>query len=200
MPRDSASRRATRCCACWRNRRPNTCIILLTRRADALIPTLRSRLREYALRERSLAQQNEVLTRIFRHQEGEGGTLRGFYQSWGDVDGRQLRGQVDRFLAAATAADGDGDGWVAGPPGGYAEAAGLPQRVERERLLAFLDELAEQLRVRLRAGGPPAPLQSWARQVDQCAARVAALRIQPRHALQSLGSALRHSARTVQGG
>ena len=74
------------------------------------------------------------------------------------------------------------------------EAAGLPERVERERLLVFLDELAEQLRVRLRGGGPPALLQDWTRQVDQCAARVAALRIQPRHALQSLGSALRRAA------
>ena len=179
---------------------PDTYLILLTRRADALIPTLRSRLREYALRERSLAQQNEVLTRILRQEQGEGGTLRGFYLSWGDVDAQQLRDQVDRFLAAATGLDGNREGWVAGPPGGYAEVAGLAQRVERERLLAFLEELAEQLRMRLREGGPPALLQHWARQVDQCAARVAALRIQPRHALQSLGIALRRSAGTVQGG
>ena len=182
---------------------PETYVVLLARRAAALIPTLRSRLREYALRERSLAQQHEVLTRIFRQDEqaaGTAGTLRGFFLSWGDVDAQQLRVQVDRFLAAASGRDDDRDGWVAGPPGGYAEAAGLPQRVERERLLAFLDELAEQLRVRLRGGGQPALLQGWARQVDQCAARVAALRIQPRHALQSLGSALRRTAGAGQGG
>lgn len=179
---------------------PDTYVVLLARRAEALIPTLRSRLREYALRERSLAQQHEVLTRIFRTEQRPGATLRGFFLSWGEVDADQLRDQVERFLAAATAPDDDRDGWVAGPPGGYAEAAGLPQRVERERLLVFLDELAEQLRVRLRGGGSPALLQGWARQVDQCAARVAALRIQPRHALQSLGSALRRSAGTVRGG
>ena len=182
---------------------PETYVVLLARRAAALIPTLRSRLREYALRERSRAQQHEVLTRIFRQDEqaaGTAGTLRGFFLSWGDVDAQQLRAQVDRFLAAASGRDDDRDGWVAGPPGGYAEAAGLPQRVERERLLAFLDELAEQLRVRLRGGGQPALLQGWARQVDQCAARVAALRIQPRHALQSLGSALRRTAGAGQGG
>ena len=179
---------------------PDTYVVLLARRADALIPTLRSRLREYALRERSLAQQREVLARIFRTEEQAPDTLRGFFLSWGEVDAGELRGQVERFLAAATATDGDRDGWVAGPPGGYAEAAGLPQRVERERLLVFLDELAAQLRARLRGGGSPALLQGWARQVDQCAARVAALRIQPRHALQSLGSALRRSAGTVRGG
>ena len=179
---------------------PDTYVVLLARRADALIPTLRSRLREYALRERSLAQQREVLARIFRTEEQAPDTLRGFFLSWGEVDAGELREQVERFLAAATATDGDRDGWVAGPPGGYAEAAGLPQRVERERLLVFLDELAAQLRARLRGGGSPALLQGWARQVDQCAARVAALRIQPRHALQSLGSALRRSAGTVRGG
>jgi DNA polymerase-3 subunit gamma/tau len=179
---------------------PDTYVVLLARRADALIPTLRSRLREYALRERSLAHQREVLARIFRTEEQAPDTLRGFFLSWGEVDAGELREQVERFLAAATATEGDRDGWVAGPPGGYAEAAGLPQRVERERLLVFLDELAAQLRVRLRGGGSAALLQGWARQVDQCAARVAALRIQPRHALQSLGSALRRSAGTVQGG
>ena len=178
---------------------PDTYVVLLARRSDALIPTLRSRLREYALRERSLAQQHEVLARIFRRDEPAASTLRGFLLSWGDLDAQQLREQVERFLAAA-GRDDDCDGWVAGPPGGYAEAAGLPQRVERERLLAFLDELAEQLRGRLRGGGPPALLQGWARQVDQCAARVAALRIQPRHALQSLGSALRRSGAAGQGG
>ena len=183
---------------------PDTCVILLARRSDALIPTLRSRLREYALRERSAAQQNEVLARIFRQEQHEGQdeygrTLRGFFQSWGDVDVQQLRDQVDRFLAAATGS-GDDDGWVAGPPGGYGEASGLPERVDRERLLAFLDELTEQLRARLRGGGPPALLQAWAGQVDQCAARVAALRIQPRHALQSLGGALRRTAGVAQGG
>ena len=179
---------------------PDTWVVLLARRADALIPTLRSRLREYALRERSRAQQNEVLTRIFRREGQAEGTLRAFFLAWSDVDSHQLRDQVDRFLAAATATGDDCDGWVAGPPGGYAEAAGLPQRVERERLLVFLDELAEQLRVRLRAGGPAARLQAWARQVDQCAARVAALRIQPRHALQSLGGELRRTAGAAQGG
>ena len=179
---------------------PDTYVVLLARRADALIPTLRSRLREYALRERSRAHQHEVLARIFRTEQPAGGTLRGFFLSWGEVDAGELREQVARFLAAATAPHDDRDGWVAGPPGGYAEAAGLPQRVERERLLVFLDELAEQLRAHLRGGGPPALLQGWARQVDQCAARVAALRIQPRHALQSLGSTLRRGAGTVQGG
>ena len=172
---------------------PETYVILLARRAAVLIPTLRSRLREYALRERSLAQQNQVLTRIFRQDEQAAPSLRSFFLSWGDVDAQQLREQADRFLAAVTGGEDDHDDWVAGPPGGYAEAAGLPQRVERERLLVFLDELAEQLRARLRAGGPPALLQDWAGQVDQCAARVSELRVQPRHALQSLGSALRRN-------
>ena len=85
-------------------------------------------------------------------------------------------------------------GWIAGPPGGYAHAAGLPERLERERLLAFLEQLSEELRTQLRQGRPPALLQSWAWQVDQCVARMTALRIQPRHALQGLGSALRAAA------
>ncbi len=179
-----------------------TCIMLLARRPDMLIATVRSRLREYALRERSAAQQREVLTRIFRQDERAGDSLRSFFLSWHEVGAGKLHDQVTAFLAAVTDHSADRQGWISGPPGGYAQAAGFPERVERERLLAFLDELAEELRMRLGAGGPPALLHSWALQVDQCMKRVSTLRIQPRHALQSLGSTLHGAAAAAaaQGG
>lgn len=169
-------------------------LILLTRRPDALIPTLRSRLREYALRERSSRQQGEVLRRIFRREPEPAASLRDFFLTWQEFGGERLSAQVTRFLAAVTDPPPDGQSWIAGPPGGYAHAAGLPERLERERLLAFLEQLSEELRIQLRQGRPPALLQAWARQVDQCVARVTTLRIQPRHALQGLGSVLRAAA------
>ena len=174
-------------------------LILLARRSDALIATLRSRLREYALRERSTSQQREVLRRIFRRKEEEFTSLRGFFLLWQEFSTERLHGQVTRFLAAVTDPVPEGQGWVAGPPGGYARAAGLPERLEREGLLAFLEELAEELRAQLRRGWAPALLRVWAEQVDQCVARVTTLRIQPRHALQSLASALRSAARPEGG-
>ena len=172
-------------------------LILLTRRADALIGTLRSRLREYALQERSIPQQREVLRRIFRQEQQEGVSLRDFFLTWQEFGAERLQTQVDRFLAAVTDPPPQGQGWISGPPGGYAHAAGLPERLERERLLAFLEQLAEELRAQLRRGRGPALLQAWAGQVDQCVARVTTLRIQPRHALQGLGSALRNTAGAV---
>ena len=169
-------------------------LILLTRRPDALIPTLRSRLREYALRERSSRQQGEVLRRIFRREPEPAASLRDYFLTWQEFGAERLSAQVTRFLAAVTDRPPDGQAWVAGPPGGYAHAAGLPERLERERLLAFLEQLSEELRTQLRQGRPPVLLHAWARQVDQCVARVTTLRIQPRHALQSLGSTLRAAA------
>jgi DNA polymerase-3 subunit gamma/tau len=169
-------------------------LILLTRRSDALIATLRSRLREYALRERSSRQQGEVLRRIFRREQETPSSLRDYFLTWQEFGAESLSVQVTRFLAAVTDPPPSGQRWIAGPPGGYAHAAGLPERLERERLLAFLEQLSEELRTQLRQGRPPALLQSWAWQVDQCVARMTALRIQPRHALQGLGSALRAAA------
>ena len=169
-------------------------LILLTRRPDALIPTLRSRLRDYALRERSSRQQGEVLRRIFRREPEPAASLRDYFLTWQEFGAERLSAQATRFLAAVTDPPPKGQPWIAGPPGGYAHAAGLPERLERERLLAFLEQLSEELRTQLRQGRPPALLQAWAWQVDQCVARVTALRIQPRHALQGLGSALRAAA------
>lgn len=169
-------------------------LMLLARRPDALIATLRSRLREYALRERSIPQQREVLRRIFRREQHEAASLRDYFLTWQEFGAELLTGQVTRFLAAATEPPPAGQRWVAGPPGGYAQAAGLPERLERERLLAFLEHVSEELRARLRQGRTPALLQTWIWQVDQCVARVTELRIQPRHALQSLGSSLRAAA------
>ncbi len=169
-------------------------LMLLTRRPDALIPTLRSRLREYALRERSSRQQGEVLRRIFRREPEPAVSLRDYFLTWQEFGAERLSAQATRFLAAVTDPPPDGQSWIAGPPGGYAHAAGLPERLERERLLAFLEQLSEELRTQLRQGRPAALLQAWAWQVDQCVARVTTLRIQPRHALQGLGSALRAAA------
>lgn len=174
-------------------------LILLARRPDALIATLRSRLREYALRERSIPQQCEVLRRIFRREEQTHASLRDYFLTWQNFGAEILAEQATRFLAAVTDEPPAGQSWVAGPPGGYAHAAGLPERLERERLLAFLEQLAEELRARLRRDRPPAMLHAWAWQVDQCVARVTLLRIQPRHALQSLGSALRAAAYPLRG-
>lgn len=166
-------------------------LILLTRRPNALIATLRSRLREYPLRERSIPQQREVLRRIFRREEQADASLRDYFLTWQEFGAELLTGQVNRFLAAVTDPAPAGQRRPGGPPGGYLQAAGLPERLERERLLAFLEQLAEELRARLRRSGAPALFHTWARQVDQCAARVTELRIQPRHALQDLGCALR---------
>lgn len=174
-------------------------LMLLARRPDALIATLRSRLREYALRERSIPQQREVLRRIFRREQEQAASLRDYFLTWQEFGAELLAGQVTRFLAAATEPPPAGQRWIAGPPGGYAHAAGLPERLERERLLAFLEHVSEELRARLRQGRTPALLQTWIWQVDQCVARVTELRIQPRHALQNLGSSLRAAARANHG-
>jgi DNA polymerase-3 subunit gamma/tau len=166
-------------------------VILLARRPEALIPTLRSRLREYALRARTGAEEREVLRRVFDRPDGEPGSLRGYFLNWNDLSREQLREHAQRFLEAV---GGGGQAGIAGPSGGYAQAAGLPERLDRELLLAFLEELAAALRGRLRDGGPVPVLRAWSTELAHSAARVTELRLQPRHVLQSLGYAMRAAA------
>ena len=48
----------------------NTFFILLTRRPGEIIPTLKSRLRKYELKERSAAENRNVIEKIFREESG----------------------------------------------------------------------------------------------------------------------------------
>ena len=142
-----------------------------------------------------------MLRRVLRREEEGFDSLRDYFLTWNDLSRERLQQQAERFLDAVTApapaqrgARAGEQARVAGPAGGYAHAAGLPEPVEREVLLAFLQELAAVLRVRLRSAGQVHLLRAWSSELDQSAARVTELRIQPRHALQSLGSTMRAAA------
>ncbi|MBN1835664.1 MAG: hypothetical protein JW820_07430 [Spirochaetales bacterium] len=163
-------------------------LILITRRRDSLIATVRSRLRPYLFVERSREAEREVLERIFHEQGEDYQGLREYFLYWNEVNPQQLRSLAQRFVGAVLggAAEGEDSGSEYDTE---AEAragrgvldelvAAVSSRSERSRkdhrnfVLSFLEELLRQLHLLLRQGGmSPFRLERWNRAIrDQLAA------------------------------
>ena len=192
---------------------PRDChVILLTRRADALNATLRSRLREYSTASRSIAVGREVITKIFRDDATDAASLRGFFLGFHDPPPAELREAATRFVERVLERAGVGRTAAAGPPTpatGYAAADRLSRPLDREAFVTMLEEVAEVVRAAAApgAGGlavDPSLAARWAEHLDHAHASVMLLRQQPGHVLQRLGVAMadaaRHSSSTRPGG
>jgi DNA polymerase III delta prime subunit len=168
------------------------CLILITTRRSAVIPTVVSRLRPYLFLERSREQEAEVLLRIFHEQREDYRSLREFFLYWKDVNPDQLRNLARRFIQEALA----GSGVEAGPVpemGILAEIAGLlsPNRA-RGFAASFLEEILHQLLPLLREGAlSPFRLERWNRSIRSHQMAFNAFNQQPQLTLESLFYSLR---------
>ena len=183
---------------------PRAChIILLTRRADALNATLRSRLREYATASRSVTAGREVIRKIFRAEVGDNGSLRSFFLGFHDPPPAELRAAATRFVETVLARAGLRRGPATGAAGHgtYAAAAGLSGALDREAFVTLLEEVAEVIREAAAAPESaeppvdPALAACWAEHIDHANASVMLLRQQPGHVLQRLGVAMAAAGR-----
>jgi DNA polymerase III delta prime subunit len=182
----------------------DTHIMLLTPRADALNATLRSRLREYAVPQRSPAEEQLVLGKIFRQAAADGGSLRDFFLGFHDPPPDLLRAAARRFVETVTSAAQTGPG---GPTQlsyvptqlSYVQGAGLPEPMSRQTFGALLEELTALLRPRSGEAGATVATDrwhvamEWVAQIDHAQASVGLLRQQPGHVLQRLGAAMASS-------
>lgn len=176
---------------------PREChIILLTRRADALNATLRSRLREYATVSRSDAAGREVIRKIFRAKPTCDTSLRSFFLGFHEPPPEELRAAATRFVARVLARTAAGSATSAG----YEAALGLSAPLSREAFITLLEEVAELVRqaaIPESAGIPvdPALAACWAEHIAHAYASVMLLRQQPGHVLQRLGVAMAAAGR-----
>lgn len=167
-----------------------TNLILLARSADSLIPTIRSRIREYALKERPLKEQKEVLRRVFHLKDPELESVQDFFLGLQNIGTDLLEKQVASFVVAVADSVSQRGKWINGPPGGFINAIGMSERLEREQLRLFLEQLSEKLRRDLREGQSSFTLQAWFKAIERCMRQVVVFHVQPRHALQALGTTL----------
>ncbi len=121
--------------------------VLTTSRRGAVLPTIRSRCREYHFRERTVQEAGEVVQRVFRGPE-QPQTIRSFFLGHEFPGAGDLGNYAARFLRAAE--DPQDPEHETGPVSELAKA--LRAAPEREAFRHFLEEMLTLLRDRLRDG------------------------------------------------
>lgn len=134
---------------------PESTFILSSARKGAVLPTIRSRVRDYRFRERSQVEASEVIRRVFRGPEGYSRGIREYFLEQEFPGAGSLRGHAERFLEAvvsARATSGSAASGASGVQAGHAQVAqALSEVPEREALRHFLQELLSLLGEVLRA-------------------------------------------------
>ena len=182
-------------------------LLLSTRRA-AIAPTIVSRLRPYAFRQRDAAEEREVLSRVFRLEDARYDGLRAFFMAWRAMSPERVSILARRFLELV---DVEGSSQtvdilaemaeLTGDSGGKRErAARKSVSTQREVVLTFLEELSAQLSARLRAApNVPEPAERGAEAVREAVTRIDGLNISPPLVLESLFYRMVEDTRALAG-
>ena len=174
----------------------NVYFILTTTRRSLVIQTVLSRLRPYALIERTGEEQRRVLRQVFREEESDFGTLREFFLAWRNVNPHGLKGLARNFLRMVESRKGDH--WM--PMDDMAEAmkgGSGGERCSPEALLrAFGEELLLLLGSRLREAntGDLRRLERWSELIAENVSSMASHNLQPRLVLENLYLRMRENA------
>ncbi|WP_319476698.1 hypothetical protein [Marispirochaeta aestuarii] len=129
--------------------------ILTTSKRAALIPTILSRVRPYAFKERDSRGERQVLDRIFREPSGEFRSLREYFLGF-DLGAGEIRRHAETVADLALGNDSQGD---------LSEVFNMLQK--KERFLPLLEEVQEILRLRLREGLPGVDLARMENLLDR---------------------------------
>jgi DNA polymerase-3 subunit gamma/tau len=160
-----------------------SCLILITTRRSAIIPTVRSRLRPYLFVERGKQQQVEVLKRIFHEQSEDYSDLREYFLYWKDVNPSQLETLARRFIEAALGSEEDVIPEI---------EAHLKPKSARAFVSSLLEEILRQLRVLLREQAlSPFLLKRWNESIRRHQQALVPFNQQPSLTIESLYYSLR---------
>ena len=120
---------------------PEHCFfIFLSSRTGEIIPTIRSRLRSYPLKERTLEENSKVLSLIFRENSGQYTSISSYFDSF-DPDVENLAELAQRFLSF----------YMAASPSDEAKSQLKEQLkdIKGESVKVFLEKLLEAARTSL---------------------------------------------------
>lgn len=121
---------------------PEAYFILTTTRKEAIIPTLRSRLRPYHFVDRPDKVVFDILKRIFREESGEYKSIREYFLAW-DASPDFLRSESRKFITSIF--DGDSTFLYEG-----GDSGGLLEVIAGSKVFVpFLEELEENCRTLL---------------------------------------------------
>lgn len=130
---------------------PDCWFVLTTSRKGAVLPTIRSRSRDYRFRERPKQVAGEVIRKVFRGPEDFDGGIRDYFLQQEFPGTGSLRSYAERFLEACLDSSDDARDSVEQNPPYRQVAQALGSVPEREALRHFFHELLEVLSEVLRA-------------------------------------------------
>jgi len=173
---------------------PGVIFVLLATSRSAVMPTILSRVRQYAFPARAADQQCDVVRRVFREAELECGSLREYFLTNGFSGSEPISSLAETFIEAVVsphAADGaDGVGHV---------QRTLQEMGDVQAFRYFFEELTAMLRkllshdvspgARIVAG--PATLERWRQQIAEASFRVESLNMNPATVCESLYFSMR---------
>lgn len=74
----------------------DTHFILISEKKSTVLPTILSRVRSYAFKERSSSEQSLILQKIFKHEECS--SLKEFFNSYSEISNNEIEASVDTFI------------------------------------------------------------------------------------------------------
>ncbi len=170
-------------------------LILLTTRRAAIIPTILSRLRPYSFSARTVEEEREVMSKIFRRDTADFPGLRGFFLAWREINPEKLTQLARRFLELVQASGDPGVDIVEEMGELLADRSARRGRSSRETVSSFLEELAGHLRDLFRsAGASTEALERWNEATREAASRIEMLNMAPAAVLEALFYRLRADA------
>jgi DNA polymerase-3 subunit delta' len=171
---------------------PEAHLILTTTRRGSMIPTVVSRLRPYALRERTPGEERQVLERIFQEQAAAYRGLREYFLYRQEVNPQQLELLARRFVEAAGSPDQEGADARGQVPVLDEIGPLLSSRNARSFVISFFDEvLREQLRLLREGTADPWRARRWRRALRTSQEAIESYNQQPALTVESLFYTLR---------
>lgn len=159
-------------------------LVLLTTRKAAIIPTVLSRLRPYAFRQRPAAEEKEVLAKIFRQDPPVFDSLRAFFLAWREINPEKLAALAATFLnlvGAETAED------IVENMAEILSAKAGRDKLSREIATSFLEELLGGMHARMQSGAVAAEiLEQWVDAAREAHQRLETFNMSPATVVESL--------------
>jgi DNA polymerase-3 subunit gamma/tau len=163
-------------------------LLVLSPRREAIIPTIRSRMRPYPFAQRSAEEEREVLAKIFRAEPERYRTLRAFFLAWKEINPEALSTFASRFMERVAEAGPSVD--IAREieevlPGG---------RNQKETAASLLEELTLRFRSLLRENAVPLDtLEEWSRAMRESQQKLELYNIHPASVVEALFHRMRLS-------
>jgi DNA polymerase III delta prime subunit len=172
------------------------CLILLSTRRSAIIPTVLSRLRPYGFLPRSNSEEKEVLSKIFRDDTGRYSGLRSFFLAWKEISSEELARICRRFLQRVTEVDGAWGDVLED----LAELFKGRGPREKEAVMSFFEELTFFMQCGLREASVGIDaLEEWNGALREAQFRMDSLNMSPQVTVEGLFHRMRRAVISVRG-